>query len=454
MRSAFIFRRDLRLVDNLGLLAAAKESDEVVCCFVLDPRQAQDHPYRSLNALEFMFRSLLELDEELHKRGARLVVFEGSPEDAVRVLVKDHGVKAVHVNEDYTPFSIERDKALKTVCESLGIAFHQHFDLLLSKPGEVLTKQGTPYSVFTPFYKAAIEHSVPAPQGVPDISFVSIKAGVDLKEAFTRYVSSPNPDLAVRGGRKEGLELLDRAIELSEYGKRRNFPSQSYTTRLSAHHKFGTVSIRETYHAAKEAFGPGCKLISELYWRDFYSHISYHHPRVFGEAFREDYSDVEWDADEEKLKKWCDGLTGFPIVDAGMRELVKTGYMHNRVRMIVASFLTKDLHLDWLLGERFFAQHLVDYDPAVNNGSWQWASSTGADGAPYFRIFNPWSQQVRFDEDCEYIKKWVPELADIPAKALHKLFEQRPLGMPDSYPKPMVDHSVEREEALRRFKVL
>ena len=453
MRSAFIFRRDLRLVDNLGLIKACEES-EVVCCFVLDPRQAQDHAYRSLNALEFMFRSLIELDLALQEKGGRLVVFEGKPEDAVRTLANGHDVKAVHVNEDYTPFSKERDKALKAVCESLSVSFHQHFDLLLAKPGEVLTQQGTPYTVFTPFFKSAINYSVPTPQPAPNGSFVSLDIGIDLQEAFGRYVPNPNEQLAVNGGRSEGLELIERATTLSEYGKKRDIPSLGYTTRLSAHHKFGTISIRETYHAARKAFGPGCKLISELYWRDFYSHLAHFFPKVFGSAFKDDYAAVEWDDDQERFEKWCSGMTGFPIVDAGMRELVQTGYMHNRVRMVVASFLTKDLHIDWRLGERFFARHLVDYDPAVNNGSWQWASSTGADGAPYFRIFNPWSQQVRFDPDCEYIKKWIPELQDVPAKALHKLADARPLIMPDSYPQPMVDHSEEREEALRRFKVL
>jgi deoxyribodipyrimidine photo-lyase len=208
---------------------------------------------------------------------------------------------------------------------------------------------------------------------------------------------------------------------------------------LSAHHKFGTVSIRETYQKIKNEFGIAHTLINELYWRDFFTHIGFHFPKVFVSAFNEKYEKIPWENNKTKFNHWCNGTTGFPIVDAGMRELGTTGFMHNRVRMVVASFLTKDLHIDWRWGEQFFANHLIDYDPAVNNGNWQWAASTGCDAQPYFRIFNPWSQQQKFDTNCIYIKKWIPELKNLTSREIHQL-ENKPSLVPN-YPQPIINHN-------------
>lgn len=230
----------------------------------------------------------------------------------------------------------------------------------------------------------------------------------------------------------------------------RNLPSLSGTTGLSAHHKFGTISIRESYWAVRSALGKSHTLVRELYWRDFFTHIGFHYPHVLSGCFHERYDTLKWENDEVKFKAWCQGRTGFPIVDAGMRELNITGFMHNRMRMITASFLVKDLHIDWRWGEKYFAQRLVDYDPLVNNGNWQWAASTGCDAQPYFRIFNPWLQQAKYDPKCLYIKQWVKELAGCTPKRIHRIQD----NIPTEYVSPIVDHAVASQKAKAMFKAV
>jgi deoxyribodipyrimidine photo-lyase len=273
------------------------------------------------------------------------------------------------------------------------------------------------------------------------------------KTIFHEVLTERSGVLALRGGRTEGLKRLRLIDGMTSYKADRDIPALGATTMLSAHHKFGTISIRETYWRAAEAFGVSCHLISELYWRDFFTHIAWHFPHVFKGAFRPEYNALEWNRSKKDFQRWCEGKTGFPIVDAGMRQMNETGYMHNRVRMIVASFLVKDLHINWQRGEKYFAQKLLDYDPAVNNGNWQWAASTGCDAQPYFRIFNPWLQQKKFDPDAEYIKRWVPELKNVSVKDIHQGYKPN-LFSDVKYPEPMVDHAAERQETLKRFKAL
>jgi deoxyribodipyrimidine photo-lyase len=319
----------------------------------------------------------------------------------------------------------------------------------------VLTGSGNPYSVFTPFYRNAGQRPVAQPRSFSGGELVSdaIPFALGLESLAERMETSlPKPHL--RGGRRRGLALLEDLGTFRAYPEIRDQPALAGTTSLSAHHKFGTVSVRETFAALVRQLGPDAEpLTRQLYWRDFFTHLADAHPRVFGAAFQERYDEVEWDDDPDRFEAWCRGETGFPIVDAGMRQLNESGWMHNRVRMITASFLTKDLHLDWRQGERYFAQRLVDYDPAVNNGNWQWAASTGADAQPYFRIFNPWSQQERYDPEGEYIRRWVPELDEVEARDLHKLHRQRPLGA-GGYPPPIVDHRRESQRAKDRFAVV
>ncbi len=273
----------------------------------------------------------------------------------------------------------------------------------------------------------------------------------DILEIEKKILPKKNPNIFLKGGRKEGLELIKNIENLKEYKDLRNYPYLKGTSGLSAHHKFGTVSIRESYKKAKDAHGIDCHFINELYWRDFYTYIAFHFPYVFGHAFQKKYENLNWEYSKNLWQAWCEGKTGYPIVDAGMRELNTTGWMHNRTRMIVASFLTKDLRIDWKLGEKYFAKLLIDYDPSVNNSSWQWASSTGTDAQPYFRIFNPWLQQKKFDPECVYIKKWIPELCDLSPEEIHSLEDSRPLTLED-YPRPIVDHMKEKEKTLAMFE--
>lgn len=441
MKSVFMFRRDLRLQDNTGLYYALQESDLVIPVFIFTPQQIDNNEYKGDHSFEFLLNSLEDLDKQLREKGSQLYVFYGNPVSVLENLSFD----TLYFNNDYTPFALSRDDELK---QNFNVKSYD--DLLINPPQSVFKKDGSPYTIFTPYYNRAksIEVSKPNYQNFTNFFSESIKSITTLEEIRAQYLFSTNPDLAVKGGREEGLELLNQIYsKLDNYESTRDLPYCSGVSKLSAHNKFGTISPREFYYYVK-----GCEALTrQLYWRDFFTQIAYFYPHVFGNNFNSKFDYVKWDYDSEKFKAWCSGHTGFPIVDAGMRELNTTGYMHNRVRMIVASFLTKDLHIDWRLGEKYFAQQLVDYDPCVNNASWQWAASTGCDAQPYFRIFNPWRQQIRFDPNCEYIKKWVPELQQLSSQAIHKLNEQRPL-VEIGYPKPIVDHNREKDEALRRFR--
>ncbi len=447
-KALFIFRRDLRIDDNTGLIEALHSSHAVLPCFIFDPRLLEEDKY-SKNALEFMLGSIKDLEAQLNALGGRMYLFSGLPHEIIAKLICEEGIDAVFVNSDYTPFSLHRDEAISTVCAAHGSKFHQFHDATLQVPGSVRTQQGKMYQVFTQFFRAASKLPVEVPVPVENGGFYNsdIPGALGAIPGFGHN----NPDLFVHGGRSNALEMLSDLGNFMDYDRLRNIPSRMGTTGLSAHNRFGTVSIREVYHSFRDQLGPDHTLISELYWRDFFIHLAAEHPRVFGHAFREKFDGLHWDNDPARFKAWCEGRTGFPIVDAGMRQLNATGYMHNRVRMIVSSFLVKDLHIDWRWGERYFARMLVDYDPCVNNGNWQWAASTGADATPYFRIFNPWLQQQKFDEDCEYIKKWVPELMNMSPKDIHAL-EKKALPKDTGYPQPIVDHKVEKNKALAFFK--
>ncbi|MBM17944.1 MAG: deoxyribodipyrimidine photolyase [Epsilonproteobacteria bacterium] len=445
-----IFRRDLRLQDNTALLHALNNAQTVVPCFIFDKRQVSKNEYKSNNAIQFMITSLKELNKELQDKDSQLYIFYGTAEKIIPKIIKETEATLLTFNKDYTPFALKRDEEITKLCKEHEIECSIHEDALLNKPEDVVKSDGDPYTVFTPYMKNARKSKrVSAPEVNKFRSYYQKKiTSAESTSLFTEILKEKNKDIKVQGGREEGLKLLRRATTLDEYQTLRDFPAKDYTTHLSAHHKFGTISVRESYHKLKDANIKG--LINELYWRDFFTNITYHFPHVIGKAFREKYNAINWSYSKNNFEKWCKGETGFPIVDAGMRELNTTGYMHNRIRMITASFLVKDLHIDWRWGEKYFAQQLVDYDPAVNNGNWQWAASTGCDAQPYFRIFNPWSQQKKFDEDCEYIKTWIPELQKYTPKEIHNLFKKQPENM--KYPKPMVDHSVVSKEALAMFK--
>lgn len=413
----FIFRRDLRLEDNLGLIFAAQNAKKVIPCFIFTPEQIEHNPYRSNHCLQFMIESLEDLSDQLKERGGKLYYFYDQPEEVVGKCIKKLGVDLVVANRDYTPYAQVRDQKIGAVCKKNKVEFHIADDALLNAPEETLKADGEPYTVFTPYFKNASKIEVPLPQKNRASNYFTQSIPFAEKSIV---LSQRNPKPFLKGGREAGLKILKQMTHLSPYLK------------------FTVLSPREVYHQLRGH----PDLIRSLYWRDFFSHIAFFFPHVFGHAFRKKYDRVKWSYDKKAFHRWCEGKTGFPIVDAGMREMNETGFMSNRVRMITASFLTKDLHIDWRWGEKYFAQQLIDYDPAVNNGNWQWVASTGCDAQPYFRIFNPWTQQKKFDPDCEYIKQWVPELKKASSKEIHS----------GKATEPMVDHTKESKLAIKLYR--
>ena len=450
-QTAFLFRRDLRLFDNIGL-AAAIAKGEVLPVFCLDPRQGPGHRYFSTFGFGFMADALRDLDGQLRALGSALELLP-MRSDELPAWLEKRSIGSLVWNRDYTPFSLERDAALEAACHARGIEVERFDDSVLYRPGTVLQPGGEGYKVFTPFYKRAILQPVERPQPLPENArFAPASDASSGWDRLSEIESLCGPKPRLRGGRTAAELHLNRIESLTNYEELRNLPGVEGTTELSPHLKFGTVSPREVCWRSRDAHGQGHGIERELHWREFFLHLGHQFPQVYGRPFRPEFEAVAWRNDPNDWERWVAGTTGYPIVDAGMRELAQTGSMHNRVRMIVASFLVKDLLIDWREGEAYFAQKLTDYDPAVNNGSWQWAASTGADAAPYFRIFNPWLQQVKFDPHASYIKRWVPELAALPAADIHALLDT-PLLRPEGYPAPMVDHRMAAERAKEAFGV-
>lgn len=470
----FVFRRDLRIFDNRGLAAALGDGRKVLPVFVFSASQAdpKKNPYFSKPAFDFMVESLKELRKAL---GGKLACFyaEGDELDvfeALRGAIRGR-IEAVHSNRDVTPYARARDSKLEAWCLKNGIAFKQHSDYTLIEPGdELLTKTGKPYVVYTPFYRAALDRI--KSRGKNEESRIEIKPSRDLYDLNKDRKIQSDLDRfetqrwAVQGGRSGGERVLDllRRGEWRDYGDTRDDPANDQgTTRASAYLKFGCISCREFLRAVVDAHGYDHGLVREILWREFYFHLAHHFPGVLAGqvgtrgkakngAFKET-GEPAWHYDDKALLAWQEGRTGFPFVDAGMRQMNATGYMHNRLRMVVAMFLTKDLLLDWRLGERYFATKLVDYDPCQNSGGWQWSASTGADAAPYFRVFNPWLQSLKHDPDAKYIKKYVPELSDVPPAHLHA-WHSHCKKYPDVlkiYGEPIVDHAERASMAKKMF---
>lgn len=470
-KGVVIHTRDLRIYDNRTVKKAYDECSEVMHNFILYESQLKNTKGKfpvNTHALEFMYNSLLDLQQQLIEKNSFLVVLRGnSYNEVLHLLREDFKFEALYISKDYSPPAFKREESIYQYCLNVTVHYREVVEHTLFEDVSNYLKpaDSKPYTVFTPFYKNALKFEIPetlsySTHALVKSSSIDSKVLKKLEKNTLENLQSlknqfkENPQLLVTGGRSEALEIL-KGLDDFNYKLKRDYPSIKGTTRLSAHHKFGTISIRESYYSIKDTFKTyGDELLRELYWHDFYIIIAKYYPHVFTNAFQNQYNDIEWinDQEDENFKAWCEGNTGFPIIDAGMRELNTTGYMHNRVRMIVASFLTKDLHVHWLLGEAYFASKLTDYDSCVNNGSWQWAASTGCDAQPYFRIFNPWLQQERFDKNCEYIKKWVPELQDLEPRAIHNLVDQRPLFFNSSYPKPIVNHKKQKDIAILMFK--
>lgn len=456
-RSIFIFRRDLRLEDNLGLINALTNSEEVIPIFIFTPTQIDKNPFKSDNAVQFMVESLLDLEQALSQKAkTNLNFYYGKPEEVLDAIIKaDKEIDAVFINQDYSPYSKKRDDLLEQVCLNHGKILESHHDCLLLPVGTVKTDGGMAYQKFTPFHKSAQEFGVDKPlenqhqnYGKPK---KSIKQSIPKSKLSSFY--QKNPNLWRNGGRTKGLPILDPSNlkKHQNYNKDRNNLTKE-TTNLSAYLKFGCLSIRETYWAFKTNLKPNNDLLKQLYWREFYHNVIYFYPRVVGGALKEKYNELEWKNNKTHLRKWQEGMTGYPIIDAGMRSLNQTGYQHNRSRLITSNFLIKICLIDWRLGEKYFSNQLYDIDISNNNGNWQWGAGTGADSQPYFRIFNPWLQSKKFDPDATYIKRWIPELKDVPAKHLHQ-WDQYHSEYPDlDYPKPMIDYKSAKEEALKAYK--
>ena len=440
-KSIFIFRRDLRLEDNIGLINALKKSNEVFPVFIYDKNISKRRISQA--RWKFLNDSLLDLNNQLKKKKSQLNVFKGIPNKVIQKIIKENKIDAVFLNTDFSNYSQSRDEKIHSICKKQGITFSSYLDYLLHNPNEIKTNEGKPYTIYSHFVKKA--------KKTPVKKILNNLESNYSREAISEYaVENSLQEHVDTAGRTSAIDILKNLKSFKDYYKTRNYPHLNKTTKLSAHNKFGTVSIREVYFAIKESLGSNHMLIGEIYWREFFNHVLYHFPWSANKSFKEKFQNISWSGSKEIFLAWKEGKTGFPIVDAGIKELNQTGFMHNRVRMIVASFLTKDLHVDWRMGERYFAQKLVDYDPAVNVGNWQWAASTGCDAVPYFRIFNPWLQQEKFDPECQYIKKWIPELAELLPSQIHQLWKEFPKKT--KYVKPIVDHKIESAKTKEIFK--
>lgn len=424
--SIFWLRRDLRLHDNAGLYHALKFENPVLPLFIFDKNILEELPETDAR-VTFIWDEIHRLKAQLENElGSSVLIRYGNPVEIFETVLKEYNVKQVFANRDYEPYALKRDRAVYEFLQQRGIAFKAFKDHVLLDRNEVLKDDGTPYTVFTPYMRRYKEK-------LTDFHLRSYPTGKYFHNFF-KTTSLTEIPLEEMGFERAKVSFPEREIDeglIANYDKTRDFPAIKGTTRLSVHLRFGTISIREL---ARVGLRANTKFFNELIWRDFYQMILYHYPDTVTDAFRPKYDHVRWENNEEYFQKWCEGKTGYPLVDAGMRELNATGYMHNRVRMVVASFLTKHLLIDWRWGEAYFAKKLLDYEAASNVGGWQWAAGSGVDAAPYFRVFNPQLQLEKFDKDLRYVKKWIPEL-----------------DTPD-YPAPVVDHKTARQKAIDTYK--
>jgi len=451
----FIFRRDLRIVDNNGLNLLNEKCKNIYTIFIFTPEQVSSANYfKSDNAIQFMIESLEDLESQISNKGGKLYCFYGHNEKIVTHCIKDLNIDVVCFNLDYSPYAIKRDKGIIDLCKKMQTYIMYDHDYYLHTPGTILTGSNTPYQKFTPYYQAALKKKIESPKTNANkkYHFAYVKKTlinrISLTDALHKFTNT-NQNILVHGGRQNAIKQLHIANKTQgHYATTHNDLSKN-TSQLSAYIKFGCISIREAYHVLKSKR----ELIRQLIWRDFYANILYSFPHVLGNAMKKNYNKIRWHHNSNWFEAWKQGKTGYPIVDAGMRELNTTGYMHNRARLITASFLVKTLLISWEYGEKYFAKKLTDYDPASNNGNWQWIASTGADSQPFFRIFNPWEQAKNFDPDAEYIKKWVPELKNVSVKDIMNwdVSYNENNNKDVNYPKPIVDYAKQKNLALQMY---
>ena len=453
------FRRDLRDYDHAALYHALKHHRQVYCVFVFDTDILNLLTDKQDRRVEFIWESVRELKTAMQQRGGDVLVRYGRALEEIPALAAQLDVQAVYSNRDYEPIAVARDQQVKDVLTARGIAFHQSKDHVLFEQDEVLTQTGKPYGVFTPYKNAHLKKlndfylkAYPVDAYWGSLAKLSPEPYITLESMG--FARTNLHTLKVPTGMAGGLQLFeDFTNRMHQYHEARNFPAVKGVSYLSVHLRFGTVSIRHLARTAYHLHNAGAECwLNELIWRDFYFQVLHHRPDLQqGRAYKQEYESLPFPNDERLFAAWCEGKTGYPIVDAAMRQLNQTGYMHNRLRMIVASFLVKDLLIDWRWGERYFAQKLIDFDFAANNGGWQWAASTGCDAQPYFRIFNPQSQSEKFDASGKFIRKYVPELEALDHKSIHAPYAKETL-FGGNYPAPIVDHSVQREKALALYK--
>ncbi len=466
-KSLVWFRRDLRDYDHAALYHALKNSAQVICAFVFDTDILTQLTNKQDRRVEFIWESVQELKTALQQQGSDLLVLHGKAVEEIPKLATRLAVDAVYGNHDYEPEAMVRDQAVAQSLTKAGISFHSFKDQVLFEKDEILTKSGTSFSVFTPYKNACLK----------TINDFYLKAyPVDrYRHHLANVTPQPMPSLESLGFERTNLKQLklptgmsggsalfeDFHNRMSRYRDARDFPAVKGPSYLSVHLRFGTVSIRHLARTAWQQGGSGAETwLNELLWRDFYFQILHHHPQVaHGKSFKPEFDAIPFPNDKRLFEAWCTGKTGYPLVDAAMRQLNQTGYMHNRLRMVAASFLVKDLLIDWRWGERYFAEHLIDFDLAANNGGWQWAASTGCDAQPWFRIFNPVTQSEKFDADGKFIRKYVPELQGCTSKEIHAPWLMPPLRQQElglvigkDYPMPVVDHAMRREQALALYK--
>ncbi|MEO5788629.1 deoxyribodipyrimidine photo-lyase [Gelidibacter sp.] len=423
----FWFRRDLRLDDNVGFFEALQSKHPVVPIFIFDP-EILDHLPEADARLTFIFDTLQKMRTTLQETyKSSISIYHGKPLEVYKQLIQDYDIKAVYTNHDYEPYAQERDTEINNFLSEKGIDFKTFKDQVIFEKDEVVKKDGNPYIVYTPYMKAWKEKFK-----TYNLEIFDTTTGLDH---LFKNTALPNLSLADIGFKRSSQKIVDFEVTstlIQNYEKTRNFPALDSTSRLGPHLRFGTVSIRKMI---KKAVAEQNEIFwQELIWREFFMQILWHFPKTVHESFKPKYDRIEWRNNEGEFKKWCDGETGYPLVDAGMRQLNQTGFMHNRVRMLVGSFLCKHLLIDWRWGEAYFAEKLHDYEMASNIGNWQWVAGCGVDAAPYFRIFNPTTQIEKFDKDLKYINKWVPEFQEL------------------TYAPPMVDHKEARERCLSTYK--
>lgn len=463
MKTLVWLRRDLRLEDNAGLSYATQNSEEVYMVFVFDTKILKDLNDKKDHRVNFIHEALARMNKVLEAAGGGIYLAYGDPVDIVPDLADKLEVDTVCANRDYEEYAKKRDKKVETSLRKKEIEFYSFKDHVVFESSEIRTKEDSFYKVFTPYSRVWLKKLDSTEDAVSERPVDPSKFQYKKIKGFTKNLTlgdigfeETEPE---RKGDVDGLNRLKRFLkQVDTYHQTRDLPGLDGTSKLSEHFRFGTLSVRQAIRALGAIDSEGKKTwLNELIWRDFYSGFLDTHNYVENESYK--YPDLVWDKNSKALKAWQEGMTGVPIVDAGMRQLNKTGWMHNRVRMIVGSYLTKILLVDWREGEKYFGEKLMDYELASNNGGWQWCASTGTDAVPYFRIFNPYTQAARFDKEAEYIKKYVPELKDLPPKYVHnptlideKTEEKYGVKIGRDYPAPVADYKKGRERALNAFK--